>query len=101
VGFRLEFSVQGVAKVVEDDRTISYPERVVVKSEKNKDSSFQQPLQYKVTRATFEAFEVDYDDILLQPVMDSVLHLTVVPYSKPIKLRCADNTLNTKSLSKN
>jgi RecA-family ATPase len=82
VGFRLEFSASGNIKEIVSNRTISYPKTAIVRSEKNKDGPYQQVIQYKVTRETFEASEIDYIHDLPQPVEDSVLHLSVEPYSK-------------------
>lgn len=81
-GFRLEFAARGKVDDQEDGRAISYPKSAIVTSEKNKDGPFQQRLQYNVRRETFESFEIDNDNDLVQPVNDSVLHLSVVPYCK-------------------
>lgn len=99
-GFRLEFVAKGKIEDQEDGRTISYPKSAIVTSEKNKDGPFQQRLQYNVRRETFKSFEIDNDNDLVQPVNNSVLHLSIVPYSKTAPLGAKSNAPNTKAVKR-
>jgi hypothetical protein len=70
----------------------------VVSSKKNKDGPYQQAIHYKVTRKIFDAFETDPVFELPHPVKDSVLHLAIVPETKPSRTQSQKNVKSSKQI---